>query len=150
MNVRELTILGASLYACEGTKARRDFRTINGYIYSIELTNSDPKIVRVFSLFLKKILKADWSRVRGQLFFYPDLDEKKLKIIWSRASGIPLRQFQKSICLKAKLGKFKANPLGTFKIRYGCKEDFLKLQKMIDGIWRDVGVDQLLGAATIV
>lgn len=85
---------------------------------------------------MKEIIRADWKRVRGQLFFYPDLDENKLKAIWSEASGIPMDQFQKSICLKQKTGKFKANPLGTFKIRYSCKEHFLKLQEMIDNLWR--------------
>lgn len=143
MNKKELTLLGASLYVCEGTKKRRDFRGENRYIYSIELTNSDLNIIKGFSLFLKKIIKADWSRVRGQLFLYPDLKEDELKKIWSKASKIPLKQFQKSICLKQKIGKFKANPLGTFKIRYTCKNDFLKLQKMIDDMWKDVGVKNL-------
>lgn len=140
MNNRELIILGTSLYACEGTKVRRDFRSLDRYIHSIELTNSDVKIIKAFSLFLKKIIKADWSRVRGQLFLYPDLDEKNLKLIWSKSSGVPLKQFQKSIYLKQKLGKFKANPLGTFKIRYTCKQDFLKLQIMIENMWRDARV----------
>ena len=140
MNIRELTILGASLYVCEGTKARRDYRGKNRYIYSIELTNSDPYIIKSFSLFLKKIIKADWDRVKGQLFLYPDLNEGKLKLLWSKSSFIPLKQFQKSIYLKQKTGKFKSNPLGTFKIRYSCKEDFLKLQKMIENLWRDARV----------
>lgn len=137
MNSRELTILGASLYACEGTKARRDFRRPNGYHYSIELTNSNLDIVRIFSLFLKNIIRADWKRVKGQLFLYPDLNENELKTIWSKASGVPATQFQKSIYLKKKISKFKPNPLGTFKLRYPCKEDFLKLQNMIDTTWSE-------------
>ena len=140
MNIRELKILGASLYVCEGTKARRDYRRENRYIHSIELTNSEPKIIKSFSLFLKKIIKADWSRVRGQLFLYPDLNEEKLKLVWSQASSVPLSQFQKSIYLKQKTGKFKPNPLGTFKIRYTCKKDFLKLQLIIKDMWRGAGV----------
>lgn len=138
MNLRQLTILGASLYACEGTKARRDYRGANRYTYSIELTNSDPNIVKTFSLFLKNIIKADWSRVRGQMFIYPDLDENKLKKIWSKAAGIPEQQFQQTISLKQKMGKFKSNPLGTFKIRYSCKKDFLKLDTIIKKMWHDV------------
>lgn len=139
MDNKALTILGTSLYACEGTKARRDYRSKNRLIYSIELTNSDLHIIKSFSLFLKKIIKADWNRVRGQLFIYPDLDESELKLIWSKASQIPLSQFQQSIVLKKKTGKFKSNPFGTFKIRYSCKEDFLKLQEMIENLWRDAG-----------
>lgn len=135
MNIKELKLVGAALYACEGTKARRDYRSETRLTYSIELTNSDPKIISFFSLFLKKVLKIDWSRLRGQLFIYPDLDENDIKLIWSKASGIPLEQFQKTIVLKQKIGKFKPNPLGTFKVRYGSKKDFLKLQEIIDELW---------------
>ena len=52
------------LYACEGTKARID-RRYNRLIYSIELTNSDPKIIKFFRLFLDEILKIDKYRIRG-------------------------------------------------------------------------------------
>jgi len=131
------------LYACEGTKARRDYRYKNHYIYSIELTNSDPKIIKTFSLFLKKIIRADWNRVRGQLFIYPDLNESGLMHYWSEITDIPINQFQKNIVLQAKNGKFKANPLGTFKIRYSCKSDFLKVQSMIEKVWKDAGVSNM-------
>ena len=136
----KLSILGASLYVCEGTKARRDYRRKNGYIYSIELTNSDPLIIKCFSKFLKEIIKADWSRVKGQLFLYPDLEEDKTKKIWSKESNIPLNQFQKSIYLKKKISKFRHSPLGTFKIRYTCKRDFIKLQEIIKRTWRGARV----------
>ncbi|MDO8524694.1 MAG: hypothetical protein Q7R99_03625 [bacterium] len=140
MTKKELKIIGAMLYVCEGTKARRDSRTKNGYIRSIELTNSDPRIVQVFSIFLQKEIKADWSRVRGQLFIYPDLNEKELVKYWSKISNIPVIQFQKTIVLHAKMGRFKPNPLGTFKLRYSCKSDFLKLQTIIEEVWEDVGI----------
>lgn len=141
MTVKELKIIGAMLYVCEGTKARRDFRSQNRYIYSIELTNSDPKIIKIFSIFLRKIIKADWKRVRGQIFIYPDLNERTIVNFWVKAANIPKNQFQKTIFLKNKNNKFKPNPLGTFKIRYSCKEDFLKLQTLIDKVWRDARVD---------
>ena len=139
MNKKLLRYIGAALYVCEGTKARRDYRG-NGYIYSIELTNSDSKIIRLFSMFLKDIIEADWNRVKGQLFIYPDLDEQKLIKFWSKVSNIPQKQFQKCIMLKAKTTKFKPSPYGTFKIRYSCKEDFLKLERIIDEFWRGAGV----------
>ncbi|MBU2036637.1 hypothetical protein KJ866_00290 [Patescibacteria group bacterium] len=139
MNNDVLKIIGAMLYVCEGTKARVDKR-YNRLIYSVELTNSDPEIIRIFRTFLDKIIKIDKKRIRGQLFFYPDLDEKTLINFWSKTSAIPVSQFNKSICLKAKIGRFKSNPLGTFKIRYNCKKDFLKIQEMIENIWRDARV----------
>lgn len=60
--------IGAMLYACEGTKARIDKR-YNRLLYSIELTNSDPKIIKIFRLFLDEIIKINKNRIKGQLFF---------------------------------------------------------------------------------
>lgn len=134
MNTRELTKAASLLYVCEGTKERLDKRN-NRYIYSIELTNSDPKIIKLFCMFLYEVIKVKKDKIRGQLFAYPDLNINLVKKTWSEASGIPISQFQKTIMLKSKTSKFKPNPLGTFKIRYGSKVDFLKLKRMIENMW---------------
>lgn len=89
---------------------------------------------------MRKELKVDSSKIRGQLFTYPDLNQKKVAKIWSCKTDIPLKQFQKVIILKAKVSKFKPNPLGTFKVRYSSKEKFLELQSIIDSVWRDARV----------
>lgn len=143
MTRKELTIAGAMLYACEGTKLRRDLRYKNYFIYAIEMTNSRPQIIALFARFLRDILKIDKLRLRGQLFIYPDHDEKKLVKLWSRISGIPTLQFQKVIRLTQKNSKYKPNPLGTFKIRYNHKVDFLRLQAIITEIWNDAGVEDV-------
>ena len=140
MTRKNLTVAGAMIYACEGTKARRDRRFVNRYIYSIELTNSRPETIGLFSKFLKEILKIDWTRVRGQLFIYPDHDKNQLIEYWSKISDIPKTQFQKVISLKQKNSKYMPNPLGTFKIRYSNKVDFLKLQEIIQTVWKEANV----------
>src|SRR3990172_63664 len=119
MNRKELELAGAILYACEGTKLRKDPRHKNTYLYAIELTNSDPKIICLFVKFLLKVIKTDKERLRGQLFTYPDHNITELK---NRNS------------------KYKPNPLGTFKVRCTCKEDFLKLQGIISRVWKGAGV----------
>lgn len=140
MTNKELAQVGAALYACEGTVARRDYRGENRYNYAIEITNSKPQIIATFCLFLKKVMKIDWNRVKGQLFVYPDHNQKKLVKFWSKVSTIPVSHFQKVILLQQKGSKYKPNPLGTFKVRYSSKEDFLKLQCIIEQVWKDVGV----------
>ena len=136
MTSKELQIAGALLYVCEGTKIRKDSRYKNTYIYAIEFTNSDPQIVSLFLRFLRQELKVDASRIKGQLFIYPDLNKKEVMGVWSSRTGIPVAQFQKVIMLKAKISRFKPNPLGTFKVRYSSKEKFLKLQAIIDKVWK--------------
>ena len=80
------------------------------------------------------------TRLRGQLFVYPDHDKNKLIQFWSKVSDIPIKQFQKPIDLTQKNSKYKPNPLGTFKIRYNNKKDFLRLQSIITNIWKNAGV----------
>ena len=140
MNSKELRLAGGLLYLCEGTKLRRDFRYRNTFIYAIEFTNSDPKLVSLFVKFMIKELKIDSEKIKGQLFIYPDLDQSKTMKIWSGRTHIPVAQFQKVIMLKSKVSKFKHNILGTFKVRHSSKEKFLKLQEIIDNIWRDARV----------
>ena len=140
MNLKELKLAGGLIYMCEGTKLRQDPRYKNTFIYAIEFTNSNPKLVFLFVKFMKKILNIELSKIKGQLFIYPDLDKKKVMNIWSSRTNIPIAQFQKVIMLKAKVSKFKHNPLGTFKVRYSSKEKFLKLQDIMDDIWRDARV----------
>lgn len=140
MRSAQLKQAGALLYVCEGTKLRKDPRYKNTYIYAIEFTNSDPRIITLFRQFMLQILNINPSSIKAQLFLYPDLDAEKVRIEWSRKTGIPIRQFQKIITLKAKISKFKPNPLGTLKIRYSSKEKFLQLQSIIDSVWKDAGI----------
>jgi hypothetical protein len=140
MTKNELKIAGAMIYACEGTKVRRDLRFKNHFIYSIELTNSHPAIIQIFMKFLREILTINEERLRGQLFVYPDHNKEELVDFWNRVTAIPKRQFQKVILLKQKNKKFKPNPLGTFKIRYNHKVDFLRLQTMIKDTWISAGI----------
>lgn len=136
MTLKELRLAGALLYVCEGTKLRKDLRYTNTYLYSIEFTNSDPLIIALFRTFMVKTLEIDPQKIKAQLFLYPDQDIQKVRDEWSRRIEIPADQFQKIIMLKAKISKFKPNPLGTIKIRYTNKEKFLLLQLTIEDLWK--------------
>jgi len=140
MTPKELQIAGALLYVSEGTKLRKDPRYKNTYIYTIELTNADPRIIKLFMRFLLEEIKVDPKKIRAQLFVYQDHDIKKLVRFWSDESGIPSDQFHKVIVMKSQNSKYKPNPLGTFKIRYCGKNAFLKLQTIIDNVWQNAGI----------
>ena len=136
MSDDELKILGASLYICEGTRLRE---YENGRkIYSIEFTNTNPRVIYAFMNFFRKIIVPVDSRVKAQLFIYPDLDAEDTLKYWSGVTGIDKARFNKTIVLAAKISRFKHNPLGTIKIRYAHKEHFLKLQDIIDKVFGGV------------
>ncbi|MDO8602507.1 MAG: hypothetical protein Q7O04_01495 [Candidatus Omnitrophota bacterium] len=132
---RDLKIIGAILYSCEGTKLRRDKRRKNEiYYWAIEFTNSNPKLIKLFATFLRKIIKIEENKLKGQLIVYNDIQKKKLEKFWSTISGIPLFNFNKTVILSAKNSLYKPNPNGTFKVRYHSKEVFKRLDRILNSI----------------
>ncbi|HOX96413.1 MAG TPA: hypothetical protein PLI45_03455 [Candidatus Woesebacteria bacterium] len=136
MTPNNLKLLGASLYLCEGTKARK-YDSGRKY-YAIEMTNTDPRIIRIFMSFLREIIDCVENRVKAEMFIYPDLNEERVIAYWSNITRIPKSRFNKSIVLNGKT-KFKTSPFGTIKIRYTHKEHFLRLQGIIDKVFGGVG-----------
>lgn len=132
LNDKELKLLGISLYECEGTKRRRVKGRKSDYHYAIEFTNSNPVVIRLFLLFLRRILGVKQDGIRLELFIYDDLKVNELEKFWSKITRIPRRQFNKTIVLKQKNERYKPNPRGTCKIRYYDVGKFLKLEKMIN------------------
>lgn len=134
INQKGLLLLGASLYTCEGTRARI-IRGTGQKIFAVEFTNKDPRTIGIFLRFLREVVKAEESRIKAELFIYPDHNEDKLKQFWSNITNIPLERFNQTIRLRQKNVKFNPNPLGTLKIRYHHKEHFLLIQNIIDKIF---------------
>ncbi len=82
------------LYWAEG-----DSKIENG---AVRLTNTDPKMIRIFSQFLQTTCSIPKEKLRLYIILYPDLDEKKCKTFWSKISGIPKNQFIKTQYIKGK------------------------------------------------
>ena len=135
MTDKELKLIGVILYKCEGTKLRKDKRGKNTYYYAIEMTNADPSVIRLFLLFLRKILKLDESKLRFQLFIHDDLKKEKIESYWRKVTSVPEGQFNKTVLLKQKNKKYIPTLRGTCKIRYHDKKKFLRLQKMMIDIF---------------
>ncbi len=133
LSKRELSILGATLYICEGTKERINNR--GGKVYSIEFTNNNPIVIRLFLKFLRENIRPVESRVKLQLFIYPDHNEQDVIDFWSKLCKIPAQRFNKTIRLDQRSGRFKPSVYGTLKIRYSHKEHFLKLKGIIDKVF---------------
>ncbi len=131
MNIKDLELVGVSLYKCEGTKLRKDKRYPNTYIYAIEFTNSDPILLKLYVEFLIRVLKINKERVKVELFVYEDHDKNRLKNFWSNYLNISYVNFQKIIVQKTKGSKYRPNPLGTCKIRCSGKNDYIKLDSII-------------------
>jgi len=131
-NKKELSIIGAILYRCEGTQLRRDKRRKNEvYHWVIEFTNSDPLLIKLFLDFLRRVIVIDETRLKAQLFIHNDLDKLGLQRKWSKIAGIPLKNFNKTIVLRSKGPNARLSRYGTLKIRYHSKEAFQRFSELI-------------------
>jgi hypothetical protein len=131
VNKNNLLTAGLIAYLCEGTKLRKNNKYKNTYYYSIEFTNSDPFLIKLFVEFLRTIVIIKEPKLKCQIFIYNDLKKEDLESFWSKITGIKLSNFNKTIILKPKNMTNKLNLRGTCKLRYHDKSAFLKLNKLI-------------------
>lgn len=96
LTLRELAIIGATLYWGEGSK--RDFG----------LSNTDPELIRIFISILKKVWGIPEKDFKISLRLYEDLDKKSCLRYWSKIVGIKLNDKTSiNILHGSKQGKLK-------------------------------------------
>lgn len=82
-----LFIAGLMLYWGEGDSSLKN---------ATRLTNTDPRMIRIFCNFLVEIFKIPKNNIKIHLTIYPDLSEEKCKTYWSKQIKIGLNQFDKT------------------------------------------------------
>lgn len=84
---KQLKIAGLMLYWAEGFKKDND--------YVVDFANSNPKMIRLFCRFLRKIYQVNEEKLSAYIYCYPSHDIKKLTKYWSNLTQIPPGQFTK-------------------------------------------------------
>jgi len=90
----QLFLAGLMLYWGEGDKVLKNC--------IVRLGNSEPEMIRIFNLFLVKSLKISPDKISAWLLLYPDLVDSVQKNFWSKATGLSLDRFKKSIYIKGR------------------------------------------------
>ncbi len=121
-----LFVAGIMLYWAEGKTTDRE-------PYNLELSNSDPNLLKLYYGFLRRYFNINNSLLKVRLFLYPDLDEEKIKSFWSNLLDIPLNQFIKSYIANSRSSVTKN------KLSYGTCSIYIanKDLRIIMGIWID-------------
>lgn len=106
-DLKRLRDIGTVLYWAEGTKK-----------HVVDITNSDPQIIKIAMLWFRKICKVDEKKFHISIYYHSGQKEEEIKNYWSNVTRVPLNQFYKSIFKKEGTGQRK-NVLyyGTCKIR---------------------------------
>ncbi len=132
---RDLFMMGIGLYWGEGDKG------------SAGIINSDPKIIKITIKWFKKVCGIKMDNFRITIHAYPDNNIKETIDYWSKITGIPKNQFQKTQIDRRKDKKRKKKrmlPYGTVKLvikSNGKKEFGVFLHRRIMG-WIEAVVEQ--------
>lgn len=108
---RDLLVAGLLLYAGEG--AKRDG--------AVKFANTDPRLVRMFCMWLRRFFAVDESRLRGRLYLHEGLDLDAAMEFWTSLTEIPARQFTRPYRAVADVSyRSTKHPLGCLTVSYTC------------------------------
>ncbi len=115
-----LFIASVSAYWGEGDKNSKN---------QIRITNTDPRMLKMFVRFLTQICEVPVEKIRLAVFIYKDLDDETCRKFWSKNTGI--NSFHKTIVLPS---RHKTRKLGHGVCTVVLTNSYLKrkLQVWID------------------
>ncbi len=82
---RELFLIGAALYWAEGSKQKD-----HSVSTRVRFSNSDPKMVKLFLLWLNKICKIPSPDIRCDLYIHEKKDIIRAKSFWQKEINLPI------------------------------------------------------------
>ena len=125
-------MVGLILWWAEGTKSRRDKRGKNTWSYNVEVTNTNPRIIKHFLNFLRKDIGIDENRLKLQLQIHEGDDKSSVENFWSKFTEIPLHRFNNTFIRPKgnKVGKTQ----GTCKIRYSSKTTYKVIEEQLENL----------------
>ncbi|MBI4036903.1 hypothetical protein HY385_00570 [Candidatus Daviesbacteria bacterium] len=121
-----------TIWWTEGTKVRIDKRWKNTFNYSVEVTNTDHVIIKMFLKYLRERLDVRNGKIKLQLQIHEGDNQENLEKFWETETGIPRSQFNKTIVrpIGNKIGKSK----GTCKARVYDKKLYLKMADLLENL----------------
>ncbi len=119
----KLKIAGVMLYWAEGTLLGN----------TVDFTNSNSDMVRLFLKFLREICGISERRLRVYLYCYSYQKVEDLLCYWRKVTGIPLSQFTKPYIRKGNINSsLRKLPYGLIHVRYNDKRLLEIIKQWID------------------
>ena len=122
---RDLLVAGIALYAGEGAKT-------DG---AVKFANSDPRMIGLFLVWLRRFFSVDESRLRLRLYLHQGLDLQAANDFWSQLTGIPTSQF---------IAPYRAvpdpsirrskHPMGCPGVGYACSKTHRAIMGLVHGL----------------
>lgn len=128
LNKRDRFIAGIGLYLGDGYKSDK----------SVGFSNSNPQLISFMMKWFREFCRVPEEKFRGQIWIHDNLNEPKARKYWSKITGIPLSQFQKSYIAKNKTESKKIRKQlhkhGVFALRISSAEIQRKILGWMAGV----------------
>lgn len=134
----DLLIVGAVLYWAEGYKRIRviDGREITSH--RICFTNSDPFMVSVFILFLRKTMEIPPEKISIEMRLFEHMNAEETILYWMKVTNLPRSQFKKPTYPVSSASKgirpINRLPYGTVQVIVSDTKLFYRVMGFIDGV----------------
>jgi transposase len=133
---REVLLLGATTYWCEGEKAK----PWQPNRCRVKLINSDPRLISLFLRFLE-LLGCDRRELRYRVHIHESADVAAAQRSWAAEVGVPVEQFQRPTLKSHNPVTVRHNVGETYR---GCliidvpksREYYWKIEGVVEGIAR--------------
>jgi hypothetical protein len=127
----QLRVAGAMLYWGEGAKSGSN----------VALSNSDPRIIKIFLSFLRLICGVSEDRLHVSLHYYQDQDPSTLITFWADVTRIPASHFYKPHMQIRHKGTYRAlSKHGTVIVTYSDRRLLKLLLMWMDKYYADLRV----------
>lgn len=122
---RELLLVGAALYAGEGSKTPGEVR----------FTNSDPRMIVFFVDWLHRCFGVEPARMRLRLYLHEGLDLDAANGFWTAVTGIPVARFGKPYRAKADPSiRRSKHPMGCPSVGYCSMPLHRRVMGLVDAL----------------
>nr|MBP7807374.1 hypothetical protein [Candidatus Saccharibacteria bacterium] len=91
--ISQREIVAITLWWAEGTKSRRDKRWKNAVSYPVEVTNTNPAIIKIFVDYLLLDLGIPKDKLRVQIQTHEGDDTERIERFWSGVTGVSRQNF---------------------------------------------------------
>jgi len=88
-----LFIAGMCIFWGEGDKMSK---------HIVRIANVDPRLIKIFIRFLRKVCGIPKEKIRAYILLYPDLETKDCLNYWAKQSGLRLENFTKSVIIQGR------------------------------------------------
>jgi len=105
---QELFYLAIALYIGEGKKRDRE---------QVSLSNTEPRVIRVFLKFLREICRVDENRIWAWINIFDDSSLKRAQEYWEEVTQLPRSQFYKPVVRARRGGTYlNVSEYGTLTV----------------------------------